>query len=75
MVHLRQRMSSIQFYWVPLDIAVLAFNGIRADPLLRDQSEDFERRLMPHHKLVSRPSFETGIMKILQGNSEILDDE
>lgn len=51
------------------------FHSARNHPILKGHSQEYEQRLLPTHKLVVSPSFESGVCKIIEGNNEDLTPE
>ena len=51
------------------------FHSAKNHPILKGHSPEYERRLLPNHKLVVSPHFETGVCKIIEGNNEDMTQE
>ena len=58
-----------------LSAARECFHSAKNHPLLKGHSQQYEQRLLPSHKLVVSPCFESGVCKIIEGNNEDLTQE
>ena len=51
------------------------FHSARNHPALKGHSPEYEQRLLPTHKLVVSPHFESGVTKIIEGNNDDMTQE
>ena len=70
MEKLKMFFKVIQKDDLDLPAARKCFHMAKNHPLLKGHSSEYEERLLPSHRLVVAPHFESGVCKIIEGETE-----